>query len=98
MADKTITLGDRVKDKISGFGGIVVAKSEYMNGCRRFSIQSEKLGKDGTIPKDEWFDEPQLTLVKKNVHTAIPIGVVNAPTPARRYAGGPARSGDRPIR
>lgn len=100
MADKEIQLGDRVKDRISGLVGIVTAKSEYMNGCRRFGVQPEKLTKDGAVAADTWFDEPQLQLVKKSVHLAIPIGIV-ARSPiaqARRYAGGPARSGDRPTR
>ena len=89
----TIELGDRVEDRITGLSGIVVVKSEYMNGCRRFGVQPEKLAKDGTIPKDEWFDEPSLIVVQKGVHTVIPMGRVE-PTP-RRYAGGPSRSGDR---
>ena len=100
MADRKIDLGDRVKDRITGLVGIVTAKSEYMNGCRRFGVGAEKPSKDGTLLKDEWFDEPQLVLIKKSVHPVIPIGAI-APTPAtaaRRYAGGPGRSGDRQAR
>lgn len=95
----SIELGDRVEDRISKFSGVVIAKSEYLNGCRRFAVQPEKLTKEGAMSKDEWFDEPSLVLIKKGIHAAVPIGVVATPkTPARRYAGGPARSGDRSSR
>ena len=91
----TIELGDRVKDRITGIAGIVTWKAEYMAGCRRFGIQPEKLTKDGEKPKDIAFDEPDLVIVKKGVHAVIPIGAIATPkVPARRYAGGPARSGD----
>ena len=91
----TIELGDRVKDRITGYTGIVNTKSEYLNGCRRFGVQSEKVDKDGRVPDSIYFDEPDLTVIKKGVHAIIPIGTVATPkAPARAYAGGPARSGD----
>jgi hypothetical protein len=36
-----------VKDTITGYSGIVVARHEYLNGCLRFSLQPDKLDKDG---------------------------------------------------
>ncbi len=93
---KVIELGDRVKDRITGLTGIVMWKAEYMNGCRRFGVQPEKLNKDGGRVTDFAFDEPDLTVLAKSVHKVIPMGAIATPVaPARRYAGGPARSGDR---
>jgi hypothetical protein len=62
----TIALGDKVKDRVTGFVGIVVAQTKYLNGCVRCGVQSDKL-KDGLPTDSQWFDAPQLTLVKKNV-------------------------------
>ena len=38
-----IHLGDRVKDKLTGFSGVVVAITEWLNGCTRMAVQPEKL-------------------------------------------------------
>jgi len=82
----TIEVGDRVKDKLTGFTGIVIAKTEWLNGCSRMGVQSEKL-KDGKTMDAEWFDEVQLTVAKKSVHR--PTGKeLNAENP-HRIPGGP---------
>ena len=60
-----IKLGDRAKDKMTGFAGIVVAETQWLHGCRRLTIQPEKL-KDGKVVESMTFDEPQLQLVKTN--------------------------------
>lgn len=59
-----IELGDKVKDIITGFEGIVVAKTEWLNGCVRCNIQPQKL-KDGKMLDTETIDEQQLRIVKK---------------------------------
>ena len=33
-----IKLGDKVRDKYSGFTGIAIAKTEYINGCIQYSV------------------------------------------------------------
>lgn len=58
-----INLGDKVKDNVSGFQGIAVAKHSYLEGCDRFSIQPP-IDKDGKLPSCEAFDEPQLKVIK----------------------------------
>ena len=61
-----VNLGDKVKDVVSGYSGIAVAKVTYLQGCDRIAIQApvEKNEK----PKDwQYFDEPQLKVVKRNV-------------------------------
>lgn len=65
MRDSEIKLGDEVKDKISGFQGIVTADALFVAGCRRIRVQSQKLH-DGEPVKGHWFDEPNLQMVKKN--------------------------------
>ena len=55
-----IRLGNKVKDNITGFAGVVVARAEYLNGCISIQVQSTKL-KDGLPLEAEWFDEQRLT-------------------------------------
>ena len=61
-------LGDRVKDKIDGFKGIITAKCEYLNGCTQFQVQPEKLDEHKSI-KPEWIDEGNLILIKEEALT-----------------------------
>ena len=60
----SICLGDRVKDTITGFTGIVVCHFLYLNGCTRLAVQSEKLSEKGVPCDVQYFDEPQLTVVR----------------------------------
>jgi len=74
-----INLGDKVKDSITGFGGVVVVRAEYLQGCDRCGLQSLKL-KDGVPGEWVWFDEPQLQLVTRRFH---PVGqqITGGPRP-----------------
>jgi hypothetical protein len=60
-----IGLGDRVKEKITGFTGIVTCKAKYLTGCDRCIVSAEKLDKNADNLTEFWFDEPMLTVVKK---------------------------------
>lgn len=57
-------LGDKARDKISGFSGILTAQIIYLNGCDRWQITPDKLDKDGGLIEDKIFDEPQIELIK----------------------------------
>lgn len=58
-----IYLGDKVRDKVSGFEGIAVTRHTYLNGCNRISVQPA-IDKDGKLPEYEAFDEPQLEVIE----------------------------------
>lgn len=63
-------VGDRVKDRVTGFQGIVIGRSDYISGCDTYGVQPERL-KDG-IPQDtKWFDDPRLILVEAGVLKAF---------------------------
>jgi hypothetical protein len=79
-------LGDRVKDPISGFSGIVTAETTWLYGCRRVGVVSESLDKDGKPTEQQWFDEAQLELVRPGVIRPPSQAPVIGPS-----AGGPAR-------
>lgn len=87
-----IGLGDRAKDPISGFGGIVTSITHWLHGCIRLGVTPEMLDKDGK-PKDErYFDQSQLRLVKRGVHIPMVLEVAAVPeAPSKRASGGPAR-------
>lgn len=63
-----IEMGDRVRDRISGYEGIVVGITDWMYGCRRPMVQSTGLNTDGKPIELQSFDEPQLELLE---HAAI---------------------------
>ncbi len=61
-----IELGSTVKDVVTGFTGIAVARFEFMYGCTRYTVQPKtKKGKEGTLESERNFDEPQLILIEK---------------------------------
>lgn len=59
-----INLGDRVKDKITGFEGIAISKVIHINGCIRYEVKPQGL-KDGKTIESEWIDETQITVKSK---------------------------------
>lgn len=65
-----INLGDKAKDTVSGFVGIVVAKTEWLNGCYRITLQPT-VAKDGKLPDACTFDMEQLIVIK-NKASKIP--------------------------
>lgn len=59
-----INLGDEVKEKVTGFLGIAVARISWISGCDMIRIQP-KARKDGTIDEARDFDEPLMDIIKK---------------------------------
>lgn len=84
-----LNLGDRAKDVISGFSGIVVGRTTWLYGCDRVGLQGEKLGKDGRVSDVQWFDAAQVVVVKAGVVKGAPA----------QMTGGPARGEEtrRPV-
>jgi hypothetical protein len=66
MSKWTVELGSEVKSTVSGFTGIVTARSEHLNGCNRYWV-APKVGKDGKMPEGCWLDEGELENTKATV-------------------------------
>lgn len=66
MPEFKFDLGDSLKDKITSFKGVVVARSQWLNQCNTYSLQSETMH-DGAPIERQHFDEPQLKLVEEKV-------------------------------
>lgn len=61
MLRKTVTLGKKYRDDVSGFEGVATARYEFLNGCVRYQLTAES--KEGKAPDELVFDEEQLTVV-----------------------------------
>ena len=90
-----VNLGDRARDKITGFVGIVVGRTEWLYGCQRLALKSEEL-KDGKTLDAEWFDEPQVELVdaaavRPEWAKATTLGALHGPEAVIPATGGPSR-------
>lgn len=58
--------GDQVKEKVTGFSGIITGTCFYLTGCSQYLITAK--------PKDEfseptaiWYDEGRLEMISENI-------------------------------
>ena len=86
----SIQLGDKAKDQVTGFEGICVARTEWLNGCIRVTLQSDKLDKDGKPQDGQTFDEPQLVVTKARKVSCGPRDT-GGPASTPRQHSGPTR-------
>jgi hypothetical protein len=75
-------LGDQVKDRVTGFKGVIMARTQWMNLCIRYSVQARDL-QDGKPVPDQWFDENDIELVRGSKNLAPEVA---------RATGGPTSS------
>lgn len=64
--NKEIVLGNKVKDKVTGFTGITTSKVEYLNGCLQFGVKPN-MSADGKMPDTHYIDIDQLEYVGEGV-------------------------------
>lgn len=69
---KKIQLGDIAKDTITGFQGIVTARTKYLSNVDRLVLNPQAV-KDGKPVDSRLFDETQLEYVGKSNIRAIPV-------------------------
>jgi hypothetical protein len=62
-----VELGDKAKDTITGFEGVVSVRTEYLFGPRRIGLTPVALDKDGKPQDAIGFDEGQVQRVTKKV-------------------------------
>lgn len=83
-----INLGDVARCTITGFTGVVVSRTEYLQGCRRLALQSQTLHEGRPV---DWiaFDEPVLELVEARGRKPIGYNTADAggprPVPGERH-------------
>ncbi len=72
MTRFSFNLGDKARDNITGYSGIVTARAEYLTGCRQYLIQSQSISSDGELLNSYWYDEDRMEDV---VEESIPVAV-----------------------
>jgi len=76
-----IELGDKVRCKHTGFTGIAVARTEFINGCVQYSL-APKVGKDSKYPEEFSLDEDSLEVISprrkkpKQDETGGPVRII----------------------
>jgi len=58
-------LGQKARDKITGFEGIIVGRVHYLYGCDQLCLSPP--AKDGKINCSEWFDEGRVEVIGPGV-------------------------------
>lgn len=86
MADHRIGLGDKVRDRVSGFEGIATGRYEYIFGCLQYSVTPpNKEQKDDVKPRA--FDDGALDIIERNAVQRWPTDT----SAAAQHPGGPDR-------
>lgn len=62
---KEIELGDTVKCIYSGFTGVAVCKTVFINGCVQYGLVPKWNKTEKSTPEEAGFDEDSLTIVKR---------------------------------
>jgi hypothetical protein len=78
-------LGSVASDKITGFEGVIMCRTQWLNNCNVYGIKPQKLKDDKPIGL-EYFDEPDIEIVEKDAFEP------------KRKTGGPAHSVQRTNR
>lgn len=71
-------LGEKVKDIITGYVGLVTSRTEYLTGCIHCGVQSETL-KDGKPIDPEWFDQTRLVHVDDGIMESYSVPGTSGP-------------------
>lgn len=85
-----VQLGDYCRDTVSDFEGTCVARTEWLNGCWRMTLQPRGLNKDGQPFETNTFDAFQVVVVRAK---SVPSGSkeTGGPRPEPRQQSGPVR-------
>lgn len=67
-------LGIEVKDKITGFTGVITGLANYITGCDQYLVQPQ--GEGDKYPDSRWIDEGRLSPTEKG--TLIELDDVKA--------------------
>ncbi len=77
--------GDVARDRVSGFKGEVIGRSDYSTGCKQICVQPSAK-EDGDWRDGKWFDEERLELV------GVGRGIAAEASPRTAPIGGPQQT------
>lgn len=85
-----IEFGDKARDTVTGFVGIVTGKARYMYGCNQLLLMPRVDAASSKPAEGAWFDEPRIRVVDagaiapESVQGEQPGGPSDAPLPPAR--------------
>lgn len=82
----SISLGNKVRDRVTGFTGIATSKVEYLNGCVQYCIMPAADKKTGKVEDGRYVDSQQIEIL------GVGVTVLARPT------GGPASDAPKSYR
>lgn len=65
-----IKLGQKAKDKITGFEGILTARHQYITGCDQYQLAPDGLDDDGKLKEIYSFDEGRIEILGPGITEA----------------------------
>lgn len=89
-----VQLGSTARDMVTGFVGVVAARTMWLTGCATVELVSKEL-KDGVPLKSQWFDENRLEFVSDADGRLVEL--LTAQEKAPSASGGPHEAPERSI-
>ena len=83
-----IELGDRVRDRVTGYEGVAVCVAQWYAGCARVTVQPA-MKEDGKVPEYATFDVLQLDVVDKAAATLRGTAYMSTASVSSPVTGGP---------
>jgi hypothetical protein len=83
MIEFKYSLGETLKDKITGFTGVAMGRTEYLTGCIQYGLLSRKLNDKGLVQDWHWFDEERVERVNTKIIKLMDSIGGPQPTPPR---------------
>ncbi len=77
-------MGETLRDVVTGFQGVVMARAQFSTGCIHYGIQPVEVGTNGKLPDWEWLDSSRMEKVGNKT-----VGFKRAKEGA---SGGPAQN------
>ncbi len=68
MVDFKFETGSKVRDRVSGYTGIIISRTEHMNGCRQYGVNAP-VDDTGKMVDGYNIDEQQLELVDEGLNS-----------------------------
>jgi|AntAceMinimDraft_18_1070375.scaffolds.fasta_scaffold228226_2 hypothetical protein len=89
-----VRLGDKVRDRVTGYSGIATSRTEFLNGCIQIEITPKLKKVNGGIKPEDLavgmaIDEGQLERVGPGINKEAPV--------KKSRSGGPMRKVPRRI-
>jgi hypothetical protein len=75
-------LGSKAKDKVTGYKGLIIARTEWLYGCRRYVLQAQEL-KDGKPIETVCVDQDAVEIVEEAPPHKMSERGGDAPSPTR---------------